>query len=113
MVKLVHIISYQDYEKAKEERVYEPASLHSEGFIHLSTEEQVNGTLNRYYSKETSLLILILKLQEGADVRYEAPVLYDAKGMLFPHLYRALSLSEISQVSPISKLPNEEWNVSF
>ena len=73
-----------------------------DGFVHLSTVEQVLETLNRYFVVEQKPLILILdreRLQE--KLRWEIVPHRDHKS--FPHLYRQLCFDDIKGI----------WNVEF
>ena len=73
-----------------------------DGFVHLSTVEQVLETLNRYFVVEQKPLILILdreRLQK--KLRWEIVPHRDHKS--FPHLYRQLCFDDIKGI----------WSVEF
>jgi uncharacterized protein (DUF952 family) len=55
---LFHIATQQDWDAQASNHSYLPQGFASEGFIHLSTEAQVPGVLQRYYQGRTDLLIL-------------------------------------------------------
>jgi len=66
-----------------------------DGYIHLSTPEQVPGTVARYFAGETDAVALTLDADTlGDDLRWEA----SRGGQLFPHLYRPLRLDEVIDV---------------
>jgi uncharacterized protein (DUF952 family) len=68
-----------------------PADLR-DGFIHLSTSEQVAGTAARHFAEESDLVLVAVDADRlGADLRWEPA----RGGALFPHLYRALRLSDV------------------
>lgn len=61
-----------------------------DGFIHLSTDRQVAGTLKRHFKGQTDLVIVAFCAETlGPELRYEA----SRNGDLFPHLYAALPAS--------------------
>jgi len=63
-----------------------------DGFIHLSTSEQVIETAARHFSQESDLVLVALDAARlGADLRWEP----SRGGALFPHLYRPLRLSDV------------------
>ncbi|RYZ05227.1 MAG: DUF952 domain-containing protein [Myxococcales bacterium] len=70
-----------------------------DGFIHLSTAEQVAETAARHYARQPSLLLLWVKTAElGASLRFEP----SRGGALFPHLYGPLPVSAVERAEPLS-----------
>ncbi|MBI1186504.1 MAG: DUF952 domain-containing protein [Alphaproteobacteria bacterium] len=66
-----------------------------DGFIHLSTAAQVEGTLARHFAGEQGLLLIAVDARAlGAALRWEA----SRDGALFPHLYGPLPLSAVRSV---------------
>lgn len=58
-----------------------------DGFVHLSTREQLAGTLAKHFAGESELSILALDVTEMGDaLRWEE----SRGGELFPHLYGAI-----------------------
>ena len=49
---IYHITPLEEWERARAAGSYQANSLHSEGFIHCSTREQVIPTANRFYHGE-------------------------------------------------------------
>ncbi len=63
-----------------------------DGFIHLSFQEQLEGTLERHFSQQSNLVIAEFLLERlGNNVRMEK----SRKGELFPHLFGELLFSEV------------------
>jgi len=94
MDTLLHICARSDWEKARERGEYRAASLASEGFIHLSTPDQVAATGRRFYRGQTGLVLLVVDTGRALpEVRYEA-----ADGALFPHLYGPLPLDAVVEI---------------
>jgi uncharacterized protein (DUF952 family) len=58
-----------------------------DGFIHLSTPDQVAGTLQRHFEGRADLLLIAIDADDlGANLRWEP----SRNGALFPHLYAPL-----------------------
>ncbi|MBL8918028.1 MAG: DUF952 domain-containing protein [Myxococcaceae bacterium] len=77
---------------------YRPASLGTEGFIHLSTEQQWRGTAARFFRGCDDLLLLELDAASLAGlVRFEP-----ADGDEFPHLYGPLPRTAVVAVTNVS-----------
>ena len=63
----------------------------TDGYVHLSTAEQLAGTLDKHFATEDALQLLACELDRmEADIRWEP----SRGGALFPHLYRPLRMSD-------------------
>ncbi|TZG29037.1 DUF952 domain-containing protein [Sphingomonas montanisoli] len=63
-----------------------------DGYIHMSTEDQVAGTLAAHFRGVEGLMLLTIdEARVAPDVKWEA----SRGGALFPHLYRALTLEDV------------------
>ena len=62
-----------------------------DGFIHFSAEEQVKGTLEKYYLKQTNLVLLKVETLKLDHLIWEQA----SDGNMFPHLYSSLDLSNV------------------
>jgi uncharacterized protein (DUF952 family) len=88
---LLHILDHATWESVRGGRVYRPASLDVEGFIHLSTERQWLATANRFFRGRADLILLVIDpARLSSEVRYEP-----ADGDHFPHLYGPLELEAV------------------
>ena len=97
---LLHLISSYEWSSAKTEGELRPESLSSAGFIHLSTPEQVHLPANRLHRGRDDLLLLhIDSARLDAPIRWESGVATDPESMLFPHLYGALPVSAVINVT--------------
>jgi len=69
-----------------------------DGFVHLSTREQLAGTLAKHFADEEELTILALDVPAmGQALRWEP----SRGGVLFPHLYGAILASMVrGEVAP-------------
>ena len=85
-----------------------PDSLASEGFIHLSTREQVLWVAGRFYRGQAGLLLLAVDpARLVAELRYEEA----EPGQHFPHLYGALNLDAIVEVYPFPPGPDGSFTL--
>ena len=73
-----------------------------DGFIHLSAEHQVTGTLEKHFTGRADLLLVAIDTGAlGSALRWEP----SRGGELFPHLYGALPLSAVRHVTAIGTEP--------
>ncbi|MBO0933380.1 DUF952 domain-containing protein [Fibrella aquatilis] len=95
---IYHITTRAAWQQQADQAEYEAESLHSEGFIHLSTTGQVAGVLERYYQGVPDLLLLHIDPNKLThDLRYEAAT----NNEHFPHLYGALNKDAVVEVEAI------------
>ncbi|MDA9604146.1 DUF952 domain-containing protein [Candidatus Pelagibacter sp.] len=69
-----------------------------DGFIHFSGEEQVKGTLKKYYLNQKDLILLKVDTLKLDHLIWEQA----SDGNMFPHLYSALDLSNVVKEFQIS-----------
>jgi uncharacterized protein (DUF952 family) len=70
-----------------------------DGFIHLSSREQLSGTLAKHFPGRADLLLVALDAAELGDALRWEP---SRGGQLFPHFYAALPVRLARTVTPIS-----------
>ena len=76
-----------------------PADL-ADGYIHLSTEVQLTGTLDKHYAGQSALQIAAVDLGSFGDaLKWEAA----RGGDLFPHLYAPLPLETVIAYGPLER----------
>ncbi|KUO52087.1 MAG: hypothetical protein APF82_03440 [Sphingomonadales bacterium BRH_c42] len=64
----------------------------ADGFIHLSTDEQLRGTLDKHFTGQENLYLARIDLAAlGSDVRWEPA----RGGALFPHIYGPMPLTAV------------------
>ena len=96
---IYHVTTRADWQQQANAATYEAASLHTEGFIHLSEAHQVAGVLHRYYQNTPDLLLLHVDPDKlAAELKYEPAT----SNKLFPHLYGPIDKIAIVEVEPIS-----------
>jgi len=105
-VNLKHIykiLDKEDLKKAKSNGAYSGSSKDIEdGYIHFSSQEQVEGTLKKYYSEEKNLILLKVETLNLDHLVWEQA----SDGNFFPHLYSSLDLTNVVDEYEI-KLNNE------
>ena len=86
------IIDVKEWQKVKQSETYLGSSKDIEdGYIHFSGEDQVKGTLEKYYSKQKNLVLLKVETLKLDHLIWEQA----SDGNMFPHLYSSLDLSNI------------------
>jgi len=97
---LVHLCSADDWRFAESRGEHRPPSLDADGFIHLSTPEQVHLPANRLYAGRTDLVLLRIDAAAlTSPVRWEPGVATDPDSMVFPHLYGPLPVAAVTSVT--------------
>lgn len=81
---IYHIVLPEIWEKFKDEKFYEAESLESEGFIHCSFAEQLDGVLQRYYKDAPEILILTIETEK---LMSELVSESSTGGEIYPHIY--------------------------
>ena len=72
----------------------------ADGFLHFSAAKQLMGTLRKYYSAETDLVLVAVDEDLlGAALKYEP----SRDGALFAHLYAPLPVSAVKWVRGIGR----------
>ncbi|MDA9177871.1 DUF952 domain-containing protein [Candidatus Pelagibacter sp.] len=86
------ICSKSELEEAKTKNKFEGSKKDLEdGFIHFSGEDQVKGTLKKYYTDQKELVLLKIDTLKLDHLIWEQA----SDGNMFPHLYSSLNLSSV------------------
>ncbi|MBD1860369.1 MULTISPECIES: DUF952 domain-containing protein [Trichocoleus] len=100
---IFHITSAPQWEQDQLAGIYQGDTLASEGFIHCSTLQQVEGVANRYFTGQTDLLLLCINSdQVQAEIKYKALVGDEE----YPHIYGPLNLDAVTEVAPWAPQPD-------
>jgi uncharacterized protein (DUF952 family) len=94
---IYHVVSIPNWEKALELGYYEAPSLITEGFIHASKKEQVEGVIERYYANQTDLLIL--HIDESKLISVHIFEMSPSLNEEFPHIYGRINLDAVLDVT--------------
>ena len=103
MENLYHILSSNNWSEESTED-YLPQSFNEEGFIHLSTEQQLLDTASRYFRQERSLRVL-----EVNPNGLENNLVFEQIGEAieaYPHLYQSLPQKNIVQCFVLENSPH-------
>jgi len=64
----------------------------ADGYVHLSTAEQITETAAKHFSEESDLVLVAVDADQlSRDLKWEP----SRGGALFPHLYRKLRLTDV------------------
>lgn len=76
----------------------------ADGYIHLSTADQLAGTIDKHFAGQTGLQLVAIDLDAlGDKVKWEE----SRGGALFPHIYGApITLDVVLAYSPLEYEPN-------
>lgn len=94
--KILRAAEWQALE-AQGESAGAPVDL-ADGFVHFSTAAQLRETAAKWFAGETGLWLLACEADTlGEALRWEP----SRGGALFPHLYRALRLTDVQSAEPL------------
>ncbi len=87
------VLTQQQWVDFERERVFRGAPIDiADGYIHLSTGEQLDGTIAKHFAGQSPLMIAEVDLVLLGDaIRWEAA----RGGDLFPHLYAELPIHAV------------------
>jgi uncharacterized protein (DUF952 family) len=87
------------WREAEKAGVFKGAAIDlSDGYIHLSTADQVSETAARHFAGQADLLLVAIDADKLGDaLKYEP----SRGGALFPHLYAPLDLHAVRWVKPL------------
>lgn len=91
------ILTADQWAQFKADGIFHGAPIDlADGYIHLSTAEQVSETLAKHFAGQTGLVIATVDLDMLGDmVKWEI----SRGGALFPHIYGALPMSAVTDTS--------------
>ena len=110
---LYHIIDRNDWNHTSRKQEYNPNSLSKDGFIHLSSKEQVTETADIFFKGKHKLLLLEFDIPSNDQKLKWEPAAggINSRKQLFPHYYAPLPLSYVTQVYIFES--NHEGHFSF
>ena len=81
-----------ELQEAKEKKEFQGSKTDLEdGYIHFSGEDQVEGTLKKFYSNQKNLILLKVDTLKLDHLIWEQA----SDGNMFPHLYSSLDLFNV------------------
>lgn len=94
-MKIYHIVLPEVWEDFKDKNSYKAESLETEGFIHCSFAEQLEGVLERYYKGVENVLILEIETDKLTSKLVNEP---STNGEIYPHIYGEINKDAIVEV---------------
>ena len=94
-MKIYHIVTPEVWEKFKDKDFYEAESLQTEGFIHCSFAEQLEGVLKRYYKDAEKVLILEIEPEKLTSKLVNEP---STNNEIYPHIYGKINRDAIVDI---------------
>jgi uncharacterized protein (DUF952 family) len=102
---IYHLVTPHAWE-ANRDQPYRADSLAGEGFIHCSFAAQVAASANRFYGKQSELLLLHID-----PSRLTSPLREEASGTgeMFPHIYGPLNREAVVAVETLARGEDGRW----
>lgn len=96
--RVYKILSAPDYAAAQQLGYTKTALDEGDGYVHLSTRDQVGETLSLHYKGQSGVHLFEYVIEHfGGEVRWEE----SRGGQLFPHLYSTLRLDAAKRHWPL------------
>lgn len=96
-----------EWETAVERGAFATPSLAADGFIHLSTVDQVHLPATALFPNRQDMVLLWIDPDRlSAPLRWEPGQPEDPDGMLFPHLYGPIEIAAVLTVAPYRPGPD-------
>lgn len=97
--RLYKVLPQSEWRVAEADGVFRGSGIdHIDGFIHLSSPEQVVETVEKHFAGQRDLLLVAVGAQSlGATLRWERSRGDD----LFPHVYGEIPLTAVVEVVPL------------
>lgn len=101
---IYHVILPKVWNEAKDKSFYEAESLATEGFIHCSYADQLDGVLERYYSGVEKVVVLTIDANKLTSPLVSEP---STNGEPFPHVYGPINTDAVIQAvtRPVGSVP--------
>ena len=98
------VLTTEELTALEREGTFAGASIDlADGYIHLSTADQLAGTIDKHFADRFDLQIVAVDLDALGDiVRWEE----SRGGALFPHIYGPLTLDVVLAYSPLEYEPD-------
>ncbi len=105
---IIYKILRQDEWAALQSKGRFDGSVHDarDGFIHMSTAAQLQGTLDKHYTQGDVVILVAVRL---ADVEESVKWEVSRGGGEFPHIYGTLPLSAVNEHWPLSPDPKGRY----
>jgi|SRR4051812_27378287 uncharacterized protein (DUF952 family) len=92
---IYHIVLPEKWDEAAGDEFYEADSLATEGFIHCSFAEQIEGVLERYYSGVNRVIILQIDPSKLTSKLVDEP---STNNEIYPHIYGRINRDAVVEI---------------
>lgn len=92
---IYHIVLPEVWAQFNEKDFYEAESLQTEGFIHCSFAEQIDGVLQRYYKGVEKVLLLTIEPEKLTSKLVNEP---STNNEIYPHIYGQINREAIVEI---------------
>ncbi len=102
---IYHLTTLPEWEEAQDKGSYQPPSFQQEGFIHCSTESQLEGVMKKHFQQHENLVKLVID-----PARVLQKIQYDkVEGEVneYPHIYGPLNLEAVTQIVFLDPISSE------
>ncbi len=106
---IYHIIETTQYRNIKEQKVYHPASLETEGFIHCSGNKRDTLEVANFLFKNRDVLVLEIDDEPLQSLIRWEKALGDRVDRLFPHIYGELEIKYITGIKIFIKNDSDNY----
>jgi uncharacterized protein (DUF952 family) len=98
---IYHVVVPAFWKSQENNEFYFSETFATEGFIHCSTEQQLEGVLQRYYANAGEVIKLTLDEEE-----LTSPLLYEeaTNNELFPHIYGGINQDAITAIDTLVEI---------
>lgn len=111
MESILHITTQAEWDAAQAQGAYRAPSLESEGFIHLSTPDQVLWVANARFRGHAGLILLVVDpAKVRPELKWEPPSDSHAD-WLFPHIYGPINLDCVLRSVPFPPGPDGAFSL--
>lgn len=88
------LILSDEWKEAKKEGIYKGSALdQADGYMHCSTADQIQGTLEKFFEGRTDVILLSIDTNKiNQHLKWEKS---PRSGRVFPHLYSSLPLNAV------------------
>lgn len=92
---IYHIVLPEVWQRFQGKPSYQAESLHTEGFIHCSYAQQLDGVIQRYYRSAGKILIVKLDPKKLKSKLVEEP---STNNEIYPHIYGRLNFDAVVSI---------------
>ena len=88
------LILSAEWETSKKEGIYKGSALdQADGYMHCSTSDQIQGTLDKFFTGQTDVVLLTIDINKiKPHLKWEKS---PRSGRIFPHIYGPLPINAV------------------